>query len=311
MQAPPPSATPSRLRHTVLDLGSDHGQVEALATGDPDGFPLFFFHGWPSGASQGAVYDEAARELGLRIIALNRPGIGRSSPDPGHCPATWPQRVAAAADALEIREFAVLAVSGGGPYALATAHGLPDRVVACTVVSGAPPLHGRTRSKELFWWYRFLIAFRDRFPDLAEAGVGALDPLVRRRPPGWVLAVAGRVMPRRDREAVRSPAAALSFLGFREAMDSGARAVLADGAHYTRPWGFDLTEIRVPVRFWHGTRDHNFGWKLVEDLAARIPGARTHFLRDEGHYSISLLRQRETLEALTRDIALGRSMRQR
>jgi pimeloyl-ACP methyl ester carboxylesterase len=283
----------------VIDPGHGIPALEILEAGDPAGRPLFFFHGWPSGAAQGGCYDAAAKKLGFRIIALNRPGIGRSAPDPAHSIRDWPRRVSAVADTLNIDRFHVLGVSGGGPYALATAWGLPDRVIACGVVSGAPPLHDKTRSPELFWFYRFLIAMKDRFPALAEGGLAAVEPLLRRPPPEWAIAAGRLVMCPRDVEAARSESAALSFLGFREAMDNGARAVMEDGAHYTQAWGIDPAEIRVPVRIWHGTRDHNFSWRLAGDLAARIPDVTIDVLEGEGHYSISLMRQRETLKALS------------
>jgi len=284
----------------LIEPGPGIPGIEVLEAGAADGAPLLFFHGWPSGAVQGAGYDPNARALGIRIIALNRPGIGRSAPDPAHTIKDWPRRVGAVADAMGIRRFRVLGVSGGGPYALAAAWGLPDRVIACGVVSGAPPLSDKLRSRDLFWFYRFLIALKDRFPAVAEGGLTALDPLLRRPLPDWFIGGSGLVMPPRDVEAARSPAAVVSFLGFREAMDNGARAVMNDGSHYTVPWGFDPAEIRVPVRFWHGTRDHNFSWTLVREFAARIPGAEAEFPEGDGHYSISLLRQRETLEALLR-----------
>ena len=44
--------------------------------GDPQGEPVFFFHGWPSSRFHGKMLHEGGLERRLRIIAPDRPGIG-------------------------------------------------------------------------------------------------------------------------------------------------------------------------------------------------------------------------------------------
>src|SRR5579884_771837 len=82
--------------------------------------------------------EDAARR-GVRLISYDRPGYGGSSPQPGHSVADGASDVRAIADQLGIERFGVWGLSGGGPYALACAALLGDRVVAAGVVGSLAP----------------------------------------------------------------------------------------------------------------------------------------------------------------------------
>jgi pimeloyl-ACP methyl ester carboxylesterase len=96
--------------------------------GDPDGRPLFYFHGWPGARVEGRLGDEAARAQGVRMIALDRPGMGLSDYQPRRTLVDWPDDVIQLAAAMGLDRFAVLGISGGGPYAAACAWKLSDRL---------------------------------------------------------------------------------------------------------------------------------------------------------------------------------------
>src|SRR5262252_5487282 len=110
-----------------------------LEVGSATGAPVFHFHGHGSSRLEALALADAAERAQLRLIALDRPGIGYSDPKPGDRLLDWPSDVAEAADQLGIVRFAVQGMSAGGPYALACAHALPDRVSACSLVSAVPP----------------------------------------------------------------------------------------------------------------------------------------------------------------------------
>ena len=117
-------------------------------SGDANGVPVLFFHGFgttrvvcPTGV--------AVRQLGVRLIALDRPGIGLSTPRPGRRLLDWPDDVREAADQLGLEQFSIVGWSGGGPYALACARRLGDRIRSIAIVSGAAPLAGTTRTDYL------------------------------------------------------------------------------------------------------------------------------------------------------------------
>ena len=105
-------------------------------TGAPDGSPVLYFHGHPGSRLDVAMFDRSIlARSGLRMLSIDRPGIGQSDFQPGRAIRDWPADVRGFADALGIQRFAVLGVSGGGPFAAACAQALPERVTKALLVS--------------------------------------------------------------------------------------------------------------------------------------------------------------------------------
>jgi pimeloyl-ACP methyl ester carboxylesterase len=260
------------------------------------GQPVLFFHGWPSGASQGALLHAAAVELGIRIIAPSRPGVGRSPRQPGRRLLDWPRVVGELADALALDRVRVLGVSGGGPYALAAAWALPERVVAAAVVCGAPPLGESAQGFNFA--YRTLLQIYRRHRGLARGFFRLIAPFGRSNPPEFLMRMLRGALVAPDRATLADPAISrMCSDGFREAWIGGGDGVFEDAEIYAQPWGFALEEIRVPVRVWHGSEDSNFAHTL-SSYAERIPGAKIRVIEGEGHYSLPILRAREILADL-------------
>lgn len=103
--------------------------------GDPQGPPVFYFHGWPGARVEFAANHGAAGRAGARVIAVDRPGIGRSDHLHDRTVLGWADDVATLADALDIDRFVVCGFSFGGPYARACAYALPDRVIRAGLIS--------------------------------------------------------------------------------------------------------------------------------------------------------------------------------
>jgi pimeloyl-ACP methyl ester carboxylesterase len=118
---------------------ADGRQIGVLEAGDPAGAPVLYFHGL--GASRRSAHPDGAiaAALGVRVVALDRPGIGLSTPRPGRTLLDWADDVAAVADALGIDRFAILGWSGGAAHALACAHRLGARVTATSAPGGGRP----------------------------------------------------------------------------------------------------------------------------------------------------------------------------
>ena len=139
------------------------GRTVAVAEyGTREGTPVFFCHGWPSSRTMAELTDAAARELNLRIISPDRPGIRDSSLHPERKLLDWPPLLAELADQMGIGEFRILGISGGAPYAFAAAWAMPERVRAIAVVSGAPPLADLVDRGGLLPLYRWLLFFYPR-----------------------------------------------------------------------------------------------------------------------------------------------------
>lgn len=281
-----------------LELSSGH-RIAWEESGDPKGCPVFFFHGWPASRLQGAGFSVEARELGVRIISPDRPGIGLSTFQAGRRLLDWPPVVTEMARHLGIDRFRILAVSGGGPYAFASAWALHGQVEAVSVVSGAPPLPPELDREALFAVYRLLLATYRWQPALIRAAFQCARPIVTRRPPRWLWPLLLRLTARSDTEVLQDPAIFEgSYNCYRESWRGSALGVALDGEIYAEPWGFDVSEIRTPVRLWHGKEDRSFRWQLAHELAQKLRHCEPHFVEDEGHYSLPIRHKREILEDL-------------
>ncbi len=282
----------------ILRLAS--GRTVAFAEyGDPHGAPVFFCHGWPASRLQAGLLDEQGRELGARIIAPDRPGVGYSPSHPGRTLSDWPSLLGEMADVLELKKFHVLGVSGGGPYALAAAWGLPERIPAIAVVCGAPPLGDGADPSQLNPAYQWLLRTHLNNPRTLRWLFRAARPFARVRPPDWARPWLLRRVPPAEAETLADAFIfETCFHYYRESWRGGADGLYGDAAIYADPWGFALEEIQVQVRLWHGKQDRNFAWEAAQEMAARLPHCTPRFIEDEAHYSLAIRRRREILADL-------------
>ncbi|MFC6976545.1 alpha/beta fold hydrolase [Halomicroarcula sp. GCM10025709] len=125
-------------RRSSVPVGDDR-HVTYAEYGDPGGTPLLVFHGTPGSRRVGALFDELGRSHSVRVVAIDRPGYGRSSAWPGRRLRDTAAFAVPVLDEAGIDSTSVLGFSGGGPHALALAATRPDRIEGVAVVSGAVP----------------------------------------------------------------------------------------------------------------------------------------------------------------------------
>jgi pimeloyl-ACP methyl ester carboxylesterase len=118
---------------------SDGRSIGIVSVGRDDGFPIIHAHGSDMSRLEVKLFAAQADTAGVRLIGLDRPGVGRSDPKPGSRLFDWPDDVLEVADRLSIEQFAVEGLSAGGPYALACASKIPQRLTACGLISTFPP----------------------------------------------------------------------------------------------------------------------------------------------------------------------------
>jgi pimeloyl-ACP methyl ester carboxylesterase len=276
----------------------DGRQLGYAEYGNLDGMPLLFFHGIPGSRLQLKGFDAPARNTGVRMIAPDRPGCGLSDFQPKRTILDWVHDVEALADSLHLEDFAVMGISGGGPYAAATAYQLPKQVTRLVLVSSVCPL---------------------TFPGATIGMLPAIHltfRLARRAP--WAVnlmmknVARSRNQPERIRKRAqrsRLPAADVAVLGndeflktllagSREAFRSGTRGAAWDFVLCARPWGFRLEEIQVPTLLWHGEADVNAPVSMGRTIARVIPNCQATFLPGEGHLSLA----RKYMEEILRSI---------
>jgi pimeloyl-ACP methyl ester carboxylesterase len=269
--------------------------------GDPNGVPVIFCHGWPSSCTMAQLADEPAQELGVRIISPDRPGISGSSLQPDRKLADWPRVVEGVLDYLGISEFRVLAISGGAPYAYATAATMPGRVRAIAIVCGAIPMAELEDWGGLLPLYRWMLTLYRSRPQLLRRLFRMARPILAVRPPVRLRPLLLKMLMLRpcDAESLRDAAAFEAiFESQRRAWRGSADGVMADAQIYAQPWGFSLEDIRVPVRLWHGIQDRAFSVRLAEEVVKRLPDCNARFIDNAGHYSLPIRYMREILADL-------------
>jgi len=252
--------------------------------GVPDGVPVVLLHGFSDSRLTGGVFHSAARRAGVRLLAPDRPGIGVST---GRLPsleaaAAW---LAGFLDGLGLERVPLLAVSGGGPFALACARFAPERVERAVIVAGlGPPEMG---SEGMPRGQRLGIAVARRAPQPAALVLAGVALLGRIAPHAFLRLVRSHSS-ETDAEAIRSgPSEDTIVRPFVEAYRQGPRGVANELRLLLRPWGFRPEEIGVPVRFEHGERDATVPPAAARALAARVPGAELELRRDAGHFSLA------------------------
>jgi len=269
--------------------------------GDPNGVPVIFCHGWPSSRTMARLTDEPARELGIRIISPDRPGICGSSLQPERKLTDWPRVVERIVGHLGVREFRMLAISGGAPYAYATAAAMPEQVRAIAIVGGAPPMAELVDAEGLLPLYRWMLALYRTRPRLLRRLFYLARPVLSLRPPVRFRPLLLKMLMLRpcDAESLRDAAAFEAiFESQRRAWRGSTEGVMADAQIYAQPWGFAIEDVRVPVRLWHGKEDRAFSVHLAEEVAKRLPNCKAYFVDDAGHYSLPIRHMREILKDL-------------
>lgn len=250
--------------------------------GDPAGQAVFACHGSLSSRLDIGFADQAARELGLRIIGVDRPGMGLSTYQLNRKLTSFPTDVVQLADHLGAEKFAMYGWSAGGPYALATAAAVPDRVQAVALVGSACPYETLRGMRGLDKTDQAMI-FMSRFMPAAMSALLKRTVVKANDAKLFALMKEGQAEADLKYLAQLPPSDAVSFL--RESVRQGTKGPIRDYKILGAPWGFDLDRVQAPVDLWIGTEDHSGPEDEQQRLAAAMPHAKLHVMEGEGHIS--------------------------
>jgi pimeloyl-ACP methyl ester carboxylesterase len=252
--------------------------------GDPLGRPVVFFQGTPS--SRLLHPDEAmTTRLGARLIVIDRPGFGLSDFKSRRTLLDWPDDVIELLDALKIDRFAVVGVSGGGPYVAACTYKIPQRLTAAALAgSGGPTdapgaLDGIARQRRLGYWVARYA------PWLFYAVVWLTHNPQRNLDKFFEKFTAESSAP--DLALIRQPEmSAMLKRNYAEATRNGVRGFAQEVIIESRPWGFRLEDIRMPVRLWHGECDTSTPIGMARYMADALPNCAATYFPGEGHFVV-------------------------
>jgi len=266
--------------------------------GDPDGMPVLFFHGFGSSRVVRHPDDAIAATAGARIIAVDRPGIGLSTRQPNRRLTDWPRDVEALLDRLGLEKAAIVAWSGGGPYALATAWQIPERISAVGLISSPAPLAGVPGvSGYTYRRHRAFSRAADHAPWFVALAMWHFSRQQRSDPEKQLdAAIAGMV--EADREILGDPRLrAVMIANAAEMYRQGRGGIYDEALCMVRPWGFPIEGVTAPVRIWHGAKDQAVPVGMGKYLARTMPTAIATFYPREGHHFV-YERWREILAVL-------------
>ncbi|WPL16274.1 Non-heme chloroperoxidase [Thiorhodovibrio winogradskyi] len=271
--------------------GADGRRIAWHEFGQPDGRPVVYCHGFPSSGREAALLHQPALALGLRLIAPDRPGYGGSDDLPGRELRDWPADLATLADHLQLERFALLGLSGGGPYAVACAWRLPERLSALVLACPLGPVYRPEVLAAMNPPARASLALARRLPWLAQQVYGGPTPWVLARWPGLVERVRTLNLPPNDLIALaegENQAILNSTIG--DAMALGAPGARRDLHLYTHDWRipFDAIQAQAPIRIWHGAADATVPAAHGRWYRDHLPGATLTTLPDQGHFSLPI-----------------------
>ncbi|MBU2489422.1 MAG: alpha/beta hydrolase [Proteobacteria bacterium] len=271
--------------------------------GCPDGRPVFYFHGFPASRLEASFAHGPALAHGVRVIAPDRPGYGLSDFAPDRTIGSWADDVAALADALGAGRFSAIGVSGGGPYLLACAARLSDRMDAAALVCGLGPVAGRPLPQEMIGINRVFLGLSRSAPPLCRGLFSLATARTGQCPRGFLEALI-KGEPGPDREILGSDRRLAGIIvdSIYEAFRQGSRGPALDLALYGRPWDFDISEIPLFIRLWHGEADTVVPAAMGREVASLLPRRRAVFVPGEGHFSLVVRRLDEIMLAVSENI---------
>lgn len=295
---------------TVPTVGSDgstirlsDGRLLGYAEyGDPQGWPVLYFNGYPGTRFEGKLISEAAARASVRLIGLDRPGMGLSDFQPVRRMLDWPDDVIEFADALGLGQFSVVGVSGGGPFSAACAFKIPDRLRACGIIAGTGPMD--PTSEDITRANRVMGFVAQRAPLLFRAlmwwSLGRFSQDRERLE--VIIEKQGQQLPERDRKLFGRPEVRMFFAEeAAEAFRQGSKGPAWEGKLlFGESWGFVPEDISMEdVYLWHGELDGNVPVSMGHAMAKRIPNCQARFYPDEAHLSLLLNHAEEILATLS------------
>ncbi len=254
--------------------------------GDPGGRLVLWHHGTPGGRRQIPVKARrVAEQLGLRLVCVERPGVGDSTDHRYRCIREWADDAAKVVDYLGHDEFVAAGLSGGGPYALACAHEMPDRVPVVGLLGSVAPVAGSEAAPAAS-----IVNLAKRFQGFMDPMRTLLGPalwllLQPLMPIGsWAYGLYASTAPEGDQKVFADPDIKAMFMDdIANASRRRFGAVLHDAALFGRPWGFNIADIDAQVFWWHGDADNIVPIAHAEHSVALLKACEYFVRPDESH----------------------------
>lgn len=273
------------LNHQNLSIPLKDGRQLGYAEyGHPDGKPMFYFHGFPGSRLEAIHLHDVAIKNHFRLIGIDRPGMGLSSPQSKRSVLSWPDDVELFADSLGINKFSIVGHSGGAPFVAACAYKIPHRLNGVAIVSGIAPFEIPEATASLTGGHRFFNSCIRAMPWIAIGMMKLTSTMFKKN---WILKHVLKQMPEVDRHVISSVGSnetirAVLLEPFKHGVEGAAREFQL----IVKPWGFNLTNIKCPVTIWQGGLDKQVPRAHAKIYTQLIPNAKLSLFEQEGHLSL-------------------------
>jgi pimeloyl-ACP methyl ester carboxylesterase len=266
--------------------------------GPADGRPVVFCHSLPGSHVQPHFTESLMDELGVHLVAPDRPGFGRSDFQPGRTVSAWADDVAQLADALGLERFRLLGISAGAPDVVACGARLGDRIERAAIMGGITPadppsLIHSVAPPPVRWAVR-----RSR---RVSHGIHAALVAGMRRKPDRAMAAMSKSPSAIDSEVLGRPEVSQFVVALTlAAAEQGVRGWVYDDWLLGRPWDVSPADVdpRVHVDLWYGDEDPAVPPEHARTFADAMPNATLHLLEGEAHFSVIFNRTPEVFQAL-------------
>lgn len=275
----------------VRTVAADRRTVAYAEYGATDGVPVLFLHGMPGSRLLAGLYDEAARTRGVRLLAPDRPGYGRSDPWPDRTLADTASFTVPVLDDAGVDRATAVGFSGGGAHALALGATRGERVRSLALVScAAPPecIERQPRAQRSLAW------LATRSPRLLGGLLRVQSWVARNGPPSVVLSQYTD-----DPDGVPGDVSALVRQDFVEALARSRAGLVTESRLLGRPWDVTLDAVNCPVGLWHGERDGNVPATAARRLAMRLSDADLTVTDGADHLGALLSNRSTVLDRVT------------
>ncbi|KZK96787.1 alpha/beta hydrolase [Pseudovibrio sp. Ad26] len=244
--------------------------------GDAEGLPVIVCQG--AGMASAIPFGEqTAKDLGLRVLSVDRPGLGKSGADPEKNFESWAEDIKELLDFVKADQAFAIGFSQGAPFALAlAASGLVDGVA---IVSGQDELAFPDMFAKLPDELKGMVSLACDDPDRLEADITGMATA------DWLWQMIEGMSGEEDRAFYASASFAPLYC---DALASGFAQGAAGYARDTRlamgRWSFNVENIKQDVQLWYGLKDTSpvhspdFG----STLATRLSCSELHQIAEEG-----------------------------
>jgi pimeloyl-ACP methyl ester carboxylesterase len=256
--------------------------------GPSRGRPVFHFNGYPGSRLEITLIDNnILNKLNVRLIGVDRPGMGLSDFKKGRSILDWPDDILELANYLNLEKFAIEGVSGGSPYSLACAFKIPQYLTSCAVIGGIGPMDFKkvVGSRALYFIIKhlyFLLRISMYFQSKTARNVKKMESKWKK---------SFHKLTQADQKILNDPVNISMFLEEgAEAFKQGSKGVSYEGRLYTYPWQFKLEDIKpdLKVFLFHGELDSVVPISIAKSVSKLIPNCISIIYPDEGHYSVPL-----------------------